>query len=145
MLPEQIAGLEENFEDFEQEVKAGNNKADENQNRKHDSHSKKGVHTRFFKDLTGAIDGIGRYGNTMLICVLSLAGCAEREKLPKEEMYQAKSDQYVKMLSGAIDGIGRYGNNNVVAVVHQRKPHVMLLKLVERKNKSGNSTHHSNF
>lgn len=35
----------------------------------------------------------------MLICVLSLAGCAEREKLPKEEMYQAKSDQYVKMLS----------------------------------------------
>ena len=35
----------------------------------------------------------------MLICVLSLAGCAEREKLPKEEMYQAKSDRYVQMLA----------------------------------------------
>ena len=37
---------------------------------------------------------------TMLVCVMSLAGCAAREKLPKEEMYQTKSDQYVKMLSG---------------------------------------------
>lgn len=36
---------------------------------------------------------------TLLICVMSLAGCAEREKLPKEEMYQTKSDQYVKMLT----------------------------------------------
>lgn len=36
---------------------------------------------------------------TLLICVVSLAGCAEREKLPKEEMYQTKSDQYVKMLT----------------------------------------------
>ena len=36
---------------------------------------------------------------TMLVCVMSLAGCAAREKLPKEEMYQTKSDQYVKMLT----------------------------------------------
>lgn len=36
---------------------------------------------------------------TLLVCVISLAGCAAREKLPKEEMYQAKSDQYVKMLT----------------------------------------------
>lgn len=35
----------------------------------------------------------------MLICVMSLAGCAAREKLPKEEMYQTKSDKYVKMLT----------------------------------------------
>ena len=36
---------------------------------------------------------------TLLVCVMSLAGCAAREKLPKEEMYQAKSDKYVKMLT----------------------------------------------
>lgn len=36
---------------------------------------------------------------TLLICVISLAGCAAREKLPKEEMYQTKSDKYVKMLT----------------------------------------------
>lgn len=36
---------------------------------------------------------------TLLVCVISLAGCAAREKLPKEEMYQAKSDKYVKMLT----------------------------------------------
>lgn len=36
---------------------------------------------------------------TLLVCVVSLAGCAAREKLPKEEMYQTKSDQYVKMLT----------------------------------------------
>jgi sodium pump decarboxylase gamma subunit len=35
----------------------------------------------------------------LLVCVLSLAGCAGREKLPKEEMYQTKSDQYVEMLT----------------------------------------------
>lgn len=36
---------------------------------------------------------------TLLVCVVSLVGCAAREKLPKEEMYQTKSDQYVKMLT----------------------------------------------
>lgn len=36
---------------------------------------------------------------TLLVCVVSLAGCAAREKLPKEEMYQTKSDKYVKMLT----------------------------------------------
>lgn len=36
---------------------------------------------------------------TLLVCVVSLAGCAARETLPKEEMYQTKSDQYVKMLT----------------------------------------------
>lgn len=36
---------------------------------------------------------------TLLVCVISLAGCAAREKLPKEEMYQTKSDKYVKMLT----------------------------------------------
>lgn len=36
---------------------------------------------------------------TLLVCVMSLAGCAAREKLPKEEMYQTKSDKYVKMLT----------------------------------------------
>lgn len=36
---------------------------------------------------------------TLLVCVVFLAGCAAREKLPKEEMYQTKSDKYVKMLT----------------------------------------------
>ncbi len=35
----------------------------------------------------------------LLLCVMSLAGCATRETLPKEEMYKTKSDQYVKMLT----------------------------------------------
>ena len=35
----------------------------------------------------------------LLVCVFSLAGCAGRAQLPKEEMYQAKSDQYVQMLT----------------------------------------------
>lgn len=35
----------------------------------------------------------------LLLCVMSLAGCAARETLPKEEMYKTKSDQYVQMLT----------------------------------------------
>ncbi|MCI8559289.1 MAG: OadG family protein [Lachnospiraceae bacterium] len=35
----------------------------------------------------------------LLVCVISLAGCAARKELPKEEMYRNKSDQYVKMLT----------------------------------------------
>ena len=35
----------------------------------------------------------------LLVCVMSLAGCAERETLPKEDMYKANSDKYVALLT----------------------------------------------
>ena len=35
----------------------------------------------------------------LLVCVMSLAGCAGRETLPKEDMYKANSDKYVALLT----------------------------------------------